>query len=77
MVNRSPRCSTASRRSAKLRAASVELTSDTKSDYQIPGGDGVESPKRSAAGDTSGKPPGFGTSRGAITSAPGSQPMTT
>ncbi len=35
MVIRSPRCSTASRRSAKLRAASVALISVTKSDYQI------------------------------------------
>jgi hypothetical protein len=35
MVIRSPRCSTASRRSAKLRAASVALISVTRSDYQI------------------------------------------
>jgi hypothetical protein len=35
MVYRSPACSTASRRSANLRAASVAVTSGMKSDYQI------------------------------------------
>jgi hypothetical protein len=34
-VKCSPRCSTASRMSAKLRAASVALTSGTRSDYQM------------------------------------------
>jgi hypothetical protein len=37
IVNRSPRCSTASSRSEKFLAASVALTSGTKSDYQIHG----------------------------------------
>lgn len=35
IVNRSPRCSTASRMSEKFLAASVALTSVTRSDYQI------------------------------------------
>jgi hypothetical protein len=35
IVKRSPRCSTASRRSAKRRAASVAVISATRSDYQI------------------------------------------
>jgi hypothetical protein len=35
IVNRSPRCSTASSMSEKFLAASVALTSGTKSDYQI------------------------------------------
>jgi hypothetical protein len=35
MVKCSPRCSTASRRSAKFRAASVAVMSGTESDYQM------------------------------------------
>ncbi len=46
IVKCSPRCSTASRRSAKLRAASVAVTSGMESDYQMTRTSGSGLPQR-------------------------------